>query len=92
LAIPLMAGPAALTSVMILAAEVRSRPAGLVVVMLVCVVVLAMCYGALRAAGPLARALGRTGVNVITRVLGILLASLAVQYMADGIRALLSAA
>jgi multiple antibiotic resistance protein len=51
--------------------------------------VLVMSYVALRLATLVARVLGRTGVNVVTRVLGVLLAALAVQYVADGARALL---
>ncbi len=90
LAIPLMAGPAGLTSVMILSAESREQAGGLLIVMATCVAVLALCYAALRLAGPLARILGLTGVNVITRILGILLAALAVQYIGDGVSAFLN--
>lgn len=91
LAIPLIAGPGSLASVMILSAEAAVKPYGLPLVLGTCAVVLGMCYGALRLAGPLGRALGQTGVNVITRVLGVLLAALAVQYVADGIRSLMAA-
>jgi multiple antibiotic resistance protein len=50
-------------------------------------VVLAITLGALLMAGWLARALGETGTNVITRLLGILLAALALQFVIDGLRA-----
>lgn len=89
LAIPLIAGPGALASVMILSGEARAVPYGRPVVLGMVAVVLGLAFAAFRAAGPLSRALGRTGVNVITRVLGILLAALAVQYVADGARGLL---
>jgi len=46
--------------------------------------VLVLAYVFLRLSGPLARVLGQTGVNVFTRVLGIILTALAVQYVADG--------
>ena len=45
-------------------------------------------YLSLLAADPLFRLLGQTGVNVVTRILGILLAALAIQYVADGARGL----
>ncbi|WP_293173776.1 MarC family protein [Oceanithermus sp.] len=85
LAIPLLAGPGAMTSVMILTAEARSVPGGLFVVLGAVVVVLLAAYVALALSGHLARLLGRTGVNVVTRVLGVLLSALAVQYVADGV-------
>ena len=92
LAIPLIAGPGALASVMILAGEAGRVPNGLSIVLGTTAAVLAMCYAALRLAAALARLLGQTGVNVVTRVLGVLLAALAVQYVADGVRALLGLA
>ncbi|GAA5337493.1 MarC family protein [Thermus antranikianii] len=88
LAIPLIAGPGALASVLILAAEARREPLGFAVVLSTVFLVLALAYVFLRLAAQVRRALGRTGVNVVTRVLGILLAALAVQYVADGVKAL----
>lgn len=85
LAIPLLAGPGAMTSVMILMAEARAVPGGLFVVLGATAVVLLLAYAALVLSGHLARLLGRTGVNVVTRVLGVLLSALAVQYVADGV-------
>lgn len=85
LAIPLLAGPGAMTSVMILTAESREVPGGFFIVLGAVVVVLLLAYAALVLASRLARLLGRTGVNVVTRVLGVLLSALAVQYIADGV-------
>jgi multiple antibiotic resistance protein len=90
LAIPFIAGPGTLTSVMILAAQARGVAWGLLAVLGMALLVLALTYVAFRLAGPLARLLGKTGVNVISRVLGILLAALAVQYVADGVRGMLN--
>lgn len=88
LAIPMIAGPGALASIMILAGESRSHPLGLLLILATCGFVLALGYLALRLAAPLGGLLGQTGVNVVTRVLGVLLAALAVQYVADGARGL----
>ena len=92
LAIPLIAGPGALASVMILAGEARSEPLGIAVVLAMTAAVLFLVYLALRASTYLARFLGQTGVNVVTRVLGVLLAALAVEYVASGARGLWRAA
>ncbi len=84
LAIPLIAGPGAMTSVMILTAEAGKLPGGVLVVLAAVAVVLLLAYAALLASARLATILGQTGVNVVTRVLGVLLTALAVQYVADG--------
>ena len=86
IAIPLIAGPGTLASVMILAGDAHGRPLQLTVVLLVTLLVLTLCYLALRLSGQIARLVGLTGVNVVTRVLGVLLGALAVQYVADGVR------
>lgn len=90
LAIPLIAGPGALATVMILAGEARPVRFGLVVLLLMTGAVLGLGYLAFRVSEGLSRMLGQTGVNVVTRVLGVLLAALAVQYVADGARGLLA--
>jgi len=89
LAIPLIAGPGALASVLILGGEARMVVGGWAVVLFSAFLVLLLAYLFLRAASGIRRALGRTGVNVVTRVLGLLLAALAVQYVADGVKGLL---
>jgi multiple antibiotic resistance protein len=91
LAIPLIAGPGAMASTMILVGQAGRDPRLLAVVFAMAVAVLAMTWLALRLASPLGRVLRRTGVNVVTRVLGVLLAALAVQYVADGARGLFRA-
>jgi multiple antibiotic resistance protein len=77
LAIPLIAGPGALASVMILAGEARAYPMGLGVVLVTNAVVLALVYLSLR------------GSEFLARLLGVLLAALAVQYVGTGVRGLL---
>ncbi len=88
LAIPLIAGPGALASILILMTEARGELAASGLVLLSAAVVLVVSYVALRAAVRLAGILGQTGVNVVTRVLGLILAALAVQYVADGLAGL----
>lgn len=89
LAIPLIAGPGTLASIMIQANTAHGNPLLLAVVFLVTAFVLALCYLALRLSGQIARVIGVTGVHVVTRVLGVLLGALAVQYIADGVLELL---
>lgn len=85
LAIPLIAGPGTLASIMILASDAHGSPLLLSAVFLVTFGVLGLCYLALRLSGQIARVIGLTGVHVVTRVLGVLLGALAVQYVADGV-------
>ena len=85
LAIPLLAGPGALTSIMLLMGGATSLAArGRVLASLVIVMGLALL--ALLAAAAVARLLGVTGANVVTRVLGVVLAALATQFVIDGLR------
>lgn len=86
LAIPLLAGPGALAGVMILAASGGPEAQGAVYGSILLVSLIA--YVSLVAAEWIFRLLGQTGINVVTRILGILLAALAVQYVADGAKGL----
>lgn len=88
LAIPIIAGPGSIASVLILAGESEALPFGLPV-LLMTAIVLVLSLAALLLSDPVGRLLGQTGANVVTRVLGVLLAALAVQYIADGVRGLL---
>ena len=85
LALPLIVGPGAITSIILYAgqADGLSDYAALVAVM---AVVLLCVFVAFMAAGVLERALGKVGLNILTRVLGMLLAALAIQFVIDGIR------
>ena len=87
LAIPLMAGPGAITAMMLLASQLDT-PMGLAALIAIMGATLLAAYTVFRCAGPLERLLGRQGEAVLGRLLGVLLAALAVQYVADGVRAL----
>lgn len=88
LAIPLMAGPGAITATILLAGraegDVTMSAALLAVVALVC----AACWLVFLAAERLAGLLGVTGEIVLTRLLGVVLAALAVQFVIDGVKAI----
>lgn len=90
LAIPLVAGPGAMTSVVLLMSAAAGDVAGSAVVLGELLLVLALTLGCFLGAGRLMKLLGITGVNVITRVSGLLLAALAVQFGIDGVRAVLA--
>ena len=90
LAIPLMAGPGAITAAVLLAGRTEGHPAALGMLIGAICVVIASCYVAFRAGTRVIKALGITGNVVLSRLLGVLLAALAVQYVIDGIRAVLA--
>ena len=89
LAIPLIAGPGSLASILLLSRESTNYYLGLSVVLGAAGTVLLLCYIFLLLSRPLAKGLGQIGINVVTRVLGVLLAALAVQYVLDGVLTLL---
>ena len=85
LAIPLIAGPGALVSAVILMREVEGdllMQLGLIVVLVLVVLIMYVC---LLMAEPLSKLLGVTGSNVLGRVFGIILAALVVQFIIDGL-------
>jgi multiple antibiotic resistance protein len=88
LGIPLMAGPGAITAMLLLAGRMNANPLGLTLLILVAGTILFCAYLVFLAAGRLERLLGASGQAVFARLLGVLLAALAVQYVADGILAL----
>lgn len=88
LAIPLLAGPGAFATVLVFVARADGRAEYLGLLLASVVVVLFVAWVALRLASNVTDVLGRTGINVITRVFGIILAALAVQLVADGVLAL----
>jgi multiple antibiotic resistance protein len=88
LAIPLMAGPGAITAIVLLAGRARGDALLLGLLLVVAIAVAASCLLAFMFAAVISRFLGVTGNIVLSRLLGVLLAALAVQYVVDGIHAI----
>lgn len=85
LAFPLLAGPGALTTVLLMVGNIHSfgdRALMAGVILVVSIVTLMILLLAQR----LARLLGQTGANVVSRLLGLVLSALAVQFILDGVR------
>jgi multiple antibiotic resistance protein len=85
MAMPMIAGPGSIASIMLLVAQNDGLDRALVILGAL-LAVLALTLGALLAAGPLMRLLGSKTEAVITRLLGVLLAALAAQFVIDGLR------
>ena len=85
LATPLLAGPGALATMILLVGQ-GGGAVHTLIIHLVMLSVLALNMVLFMLAGPLSRALGRTGTMVVTRLLGMLLAALSVQFIIDGLR------
>jgi len=90
LAIPLMAGPGAITATVLLAGRTNGDPRQLAMLIGVIAVVCVICLAVFMVAPRIARLLGTTGNVVLSRLLGVLLAALAVQFVIDGVRAVLA--
>jgi small neutral amino acid transporter SnatA (MarC family) len=86
----LMAGPGAITATVLLAGRAGGNLLLTVLVLAVVVLVAAACLVAFIFAAQIGRLLGLTGNIVLSRLLGVLLAALAVQYVVDGVRAVLA--
>lgn len=84
LTIPLLTGPATMSTVVIYAEKAKTfwQLAALVGFGLVVALATAVCFSL---AQPIAKGLGKTGINVMTRLMGLILAALAVEVMSDGL-------
>jgi multiple antibiotic resistance protein len=85
MAMPMLAGPGAIATIMLLEGETKGLE-GSLVVLAALLAVLVLTLLALLAAGPLMTLVGRKVEAVVTRVLGVLLGALAAQYVIDGLR------
>jgi multiple antibiotic resistance protein len=86
MAMPMLAGPGSIASVMLLVAQNTGLDRAFVIFAALLLVLL-ITLAALLAAGPLMRVIGNKGEAVITRLLGVLLAALAAQFVIDGLKA-----
>ncbi len=87
LAIPLMAGPGAITATMLLAGQTRGEPLLLAALIGIIVAICILCWMVFLFAERISGFLGVTGNIVLTRLLGIVLAALAIQFVIDGVKA-----
>jgi len=86
LAIPLVAGPGSIATIILLAGQ-HPGILGIAEACLVMLAVMAVVLAFFLSGGLIARILGKTGLNVLTRLLGMLLAALSVQFILDGLKA-----
>lgn len=89
LAMPLLAGPGAIATAMVLVAQHGSTVAGTAAVVASIVLTMLLAYVLLHGAHGVKRILGRTGIAVLERVFGLILAAIAVQFVFDGAKELL---
>jgi multiple antibiotic resistance protein len=85
LAIPLLSGPGTIATLLLLANQARADPLRIGALVLVTCAVFLLTWTILLAGERLLARLGTGGINILTRVLGLVLAALAVQYVLDGI-------
>jgi multiple antibiotic resistance protein len=88
MAIPLLAGPGIITASLMFMTE-ATNIMGNILVLFSIVLVQLIALAALLGAGKLSRVFGNAGQGIIARIMGILLAAMAVQFVADGIKALM---
>lgn len=84
LAIPLLAGPGAISTTIIYAHKVKGVIDVAILVIAALLVALSVAV-ALHLADSIANRLGRTGINIVTRIMGLILAAVAIEFMADGL-------
>ena len=90
LAIPLMAGPGAITATVLLAGRAGGDPLRVGLLIGIIATIMAPCLIVFLAASRIERLLGATGNTVLSRLLGVMLAALAVQFVIDGVKAVIA--
>jgi len=85
LGVPMLAGPGAISTVMVLALGAKSTAATITVYVSIVLTAL-ITYLVLSAASMVERRLGQTGMRILTRLMGLVLAAIAVQFIIDGIK------
>lgn len=88
LAIPLLSGPGAISTIIIFSNQARTA-GHLTMVGIICLLAVILSWLALRASETVSRLLGKTGINIAMRLMGLLLAAIAVEFMASGLSELL---
>ena len=83
--IPMLAGPGAITSVMVLVGQAQTRWQMMAIFGAIAITA-AICFVVLGSAARVARALGDTGIRILIRIMGLLLVALAVQYFVNGLQ------
>ena len=86
LAFPFIAGPGALATILLTAGELKEQPVLFAGFLGIVTLVVGLCWMLMLAAPRLMTVLGVTGANVMSRLSGVVLAALAVQFIVDGIR------
>jgi multiple antibiotic resistance protein len=86
IAIPLVAGPGAMTATVLLAGQANARPIYVATLLAVIAIVIGLCIAVFEIARRVGSVLGTTANVVLSRILGVVLAALSVQFVIDGIR------
>ena len=88
LAIPIVSGPGAITTVVVLSGETRAAP-NMAILFVAIVVAMAIVFVMLRNAARIQRFMGPSGLNIATRLMGLVLAAVAVQFVIHGVESVL---
>jgi multiple antibiotic resistance protein len=88
IAIPLLAGPGAISTVIIYA-HASFQPVHIALIICINLIVALVTWVALHVATPISNMLGKTGINIAARLMGLLLAAIAVEFVAGGLAQLL---
>ena len=91
LGVPMLAGPGAISTVMVLALGAKTLAASVAVYVSI-ILTSVLTYVVLSAASLVERRLGQTGMRILTRLMGLVLLAIAVQFILDGIKATFSVA